>query len=546
MIETENPPSVTLASFQLPTGSGAATIEIKTGDAFMVAGPNGAGKSALLYTIYRAIGAGRSEYYPGHRQITFNNGWDNLAQDIDQMRTNMFTNVDIFNRYKNHWAEDYFKSVVRRLANADAAYNSSLVSLIDDDAEKAVLRKKKFPGPIETLNRVFQSARMAVRFKASGRGLRVIRGPVEYDIDQLSDGERAALFIAGAVIVQEPYSVIAIDEPERNLHPSIAAPLVNSLMIARPDIAFLFASHDVNLIAGTNIDRILYVQNSTVVSTRPEMRTFDVQIISGLENVDESIRRDLLGSRQKLLFIEGTTNSIDFQIYNSLFPDWKIAPKGGAQEVINAVKTLNSNDELHWVEVAGLIDRDGRNDKEISALQSENIFALKCPTCENLLFLPDVVEAVAECLFETEGGSEVSSRIGFAELALIEALEQSRTEISARLGAWRINQILSESKVSVADLRSGKNVNNEFNFSDIISSTNEEVDSLCKQVSSLKTLPKIPMKNTIIGSRIAGAIGADIKKYQSIIYRQLQIGSVFGTKIRNQMLKFLPEIALDQ
>ncbi|WDA40337.1 AAA family ATPase [Erythrobacter sp. BLCC-B19] len=540
MIDTVNLQPVTLGVVEFLTNSGPAKIPIKTGDAFMVAGPNGAGKSALLYTIYRSVGAGRAEYYPGHRQITFNNGWDNLAQDINQLRTNMFTHVDVFNRYKNQWAEDLFKSVVRRLANTDAAYNAELVRLLGNNPDEAQAEHKAQPGPVETLNRVFQAARMAVRFKSSGRGLRVVRENNEYDIDQLSDGERAALFVAGAVIVQDPYTVIAIDEPERNLHPSIAAPLVNSLITARPDVAFLFASHDVNLISGTNVDRILYVKNSSVISTRPETRSFDVEILSELENIDESIRLDLLGSRQKLLFVEGTTNSIDFKIYNCLFPDWKITPKGGAQDVIDAVKSLRRNQQLHWVEAAGLIDRDGRTESEVQTLESEGIYALRCPTSENLLFLEKVSETVATILFQSEGGLEVQARLAAAQSAAQEALNIATPEISARLAAWRINRELAEAKVSVSQIRESETIKESFDFSSIIENTNDEISNIAASSVGIDGIRGIPIKNTIIGSRISAALGCDLKRYQKIVFRQLEINNDLGESIKFEMLKYIP------
>jgi ABC-type cobalamin/Fe3+-siderophores transport system ATPase subunit len=540
-IPTSSDPII-LASASFATNSGSTSLNITRGQVVMVAGPNGAGKSALLYSIYRSIGPTRSHYYAGHRQITFNHGWENSSQDIDQLKTSLFQNYDSSNRYKNHWAEDVFKSIIKRLSQEDAEYKSRIVDILESDPSGAQILKRKDPSPVDKLNTVFKAARMAVRFRIGNRGLRAVRNGAEYEIDQLSDGERSALFIACAVLVQDANTVIAIDEPERNLNPSIAAPLLNALITTRNDLGYIFASHDVNLISGGDINTLIYVRDSKITSMKPETREFDAKIVTEFEILDESLKRDLLGTRQKLIFVEGTTNSIDFRIYNTLLPNWKVSPKGGAQDVIDAVRALRRNHELHWVEVAGLIDRDGRPDCEVTALESDGIFALRCPTAENLLFLQKVVEAVAKKLFETEGGIDINSRMLAAETALQEALTAAAPDISARLATWRINRELAEAKVNVADVKSNGKIKANFDFEKITNEASEEISSLVQTTTGFDAVRKIPIKNTLIGSRIVSAIGCDIKRYKNIVFRQLELNSDISELIKGEILQFIPSL----
>ncbi|MBB3775722.1 ABC-type glutathione transport system ATPase component [Erythromicrobium ramosum] len=204
MIEPPSLESKVLASVFVATSSGDVSLTLARGEVLMVAGPNGAGKSALLYSIYRSIGKGLADYYAGHRQITFNHGWENVSSDKDQLATYQFENFSSSNRYKNHWSEDVFNSIIKRLFQDEVKYNSDLVELLDHDPINAQKFKKTNPSPIAKLNSVFDAARMAVRFEVDVRGLRATRGIGKYDIDQLSDGERAALFIAGAILIQDP------------------------------------------------------------------------------------------------------------------------------------------------------------------------------------------------------------------------------------------------------------------------------------------------------------------------------------------------------
>jgi hypothetical protein len=52
----------------------------------------------------------------------------------------------------------------------------------------------------------------------------------------------------------------------------------------------------------------------------------DVVVPPGAE-IDETLKRDLLGARRKMLFVEGTTRSLDAPLYSLLFPQVSVIPK---------------------------------------------------------------------------------------------------------------------------------------------------------------------------------------------------------------------------
>ncbi|WP_156681105.1 ATP-binding cassette domain-containing protein [Sphingomonas profundi] len=187
--------------FQTPTSY--VSLPISAGSTTLVAGPNGVGKSALLAALFRSLPQGVATYLPGHRQINFNNGWETIGQDAAQLVKNMFQHVDAFNRYKGAWAEDQFKTTVRRLLHAEAAYNRdfrhSFAQGYYDSREAGSLRLS----PIDTLNLVFEGARLPVRFTLTADGLSAAREGATYPIDAMSDGERAALFIVSVIVTHQ-------------------------------------------------------------------------------------------------------------------------------------------------------------------------------------------------------------------------------------------------------------------------------------------------------------------------------------------------------
>ena len=91
----------------------------------------------------------------------------------------------------------------------------------------------------------------------------------------------------------------------------------------------------------------------------------------------EELKRAILGSRERILFVEGDSNSLDLQLYDVLFPNLTVIPKGNCENVIDAVLGLHKSQDFHDVEAFGLIDRDNRKKEQIDKLAGSGIFALE-------------------------------------------------------------------------------------------------------------------------------------------------------------------------
>ncbi|MFX8327783.1 hypothetical protein ABTL71_19165, partial [Acinetobacter baumannii] len=77
------------------------------------------------------------------------------------------------------------------------------------------------------------------------------------------------------------------------------------------------------------------------------------------DNLPEGLVTDILGSRRRVLFTEGTASSLDLPMYSVLFPKASIRPKGTCKDVQDAVYGIHSTADLHRTEAFGLIDNDG-------------------------------------------------------------------------------------------------------------------------------------------------------------------------------------------
>ena len=328
--------------------SGPILITLLRGSVLFVVGPNGVGKSALLQTLYRQLSSTEAIYLPGYRTIVLNNGTDNLLYAIDTLDMEMFKRPEEFNRYKNFWGDDQFKSLIKRFLNAENLHTDELLEEVRNDPEHAKAITSKKDSPIEILNSVFAFANMAVSFKRTTNGLTAVRNGTEYSIEKLSDGERASLFLCCAILsrAKSKIQVVIIDEPEKHLHPSISSPVISALVRSRPDIYLVFGTHDTSLFESIQYHDYVYIRESIIIENEPEKRRYDLQVFSETEEFPEDLKRDVLGIRNKVLFIEGSTSSLDRALYSNFFPEWKIVPRGGHEKIIETVKVLAENKNL--------------------------------------------------------------------------------------------------------------------------------------------------------------------------------------------------------
>ena len=212
-------------------------------------------------------------------------------------------------------------------------------------------------------------------------------GTGKYPATNMSDGERATFYLIGQTLTAAPDILIIFDEPELHIHRSIMSRLWDELEAARPDCGMVFISHDLEFVASRKGQKFVLRSydpaNGWVVEAVPEDTGFT-----------EEITTLILGSRKPILFVEGQYGSLDRAIYRACFPDWTIVPRNSCEEVIHAVVTMRANAALTRVTCAGVVDADAYDAADVQLLQSKGIAILPVSEIENLLLLPNVIEAI--------------------------------------------------------------------------------------------------------------------------------------------------------
>ena len=262
----------------------------------------------------------------------------------------------------------------------------------------------------------------------------------------MSDGERNAAIIAAHVITAEPGTVLLIDEPERHLHRSIIQPFLSALFaLRREDCAFIIATHEIALPVA-NPDAQVLMLRSCQWSNR-QCVAWDADVLEPNAELPEELKLAILGSRKKIIFVEGQLGSSDFSLYTTLFPELSVVPKESCEDVQKAVLGWRGSQGIHpvHVEIFGLIDRDNRTEKDVEKLAEKGVFALEVYSVEALYYCSDAIAAVAKQQAKLRDEDE-NELIDLAKQKVVEVLRGHAEEMAARMCERKI-QNLAMSKV---------------------------------------------------------------------------------------------------
>lgn len=215
-----------------------------------------------------------------------------------------------------------------------------------------------------------------------------------YHGKEMSDGERAILYIIAQVILLEKNSVIIIDEPEQHVHKSILKRLWDKLECVKNDCNFIYITHDLDFAVSRNKDKILWVKDFD----GKDKWEYEFVNLEDFFDIPQELIFEIIGSNKKILFVEGRKESLDFKLYKELYQEkgYHVIPVGGCNEVINYVKSNRIYEKLNTIDVIGIIDRDFRTENEIKKLEKEKIYTLKVAEIENLFFTRKLFDVVRE------------------------------------------------------------------------------------------------------------------------------------------------------
>jgi hypothetical protein len=142
-----------------------------------------------------------------------------------------------------------------------------------------------------------------------------------------------------------------------------------------------------------NGTRILLVRSCEF--SGPNVVGWEIDELGSNAQIDETLKRDLLGARRKILFVEGTDSSLDKPLYSLIFPMVSVISKGSCRDVENAVTGLSMGEGMHWLQAFGIADGDGYNADQIREKKEKGVYTLPYYSVEAIYFHSEIIRRIA-------------------------------------------------------------------------------------------------------------------------------------------------------
>lgn len=213
-----------------------------------------------------------------------------------------------------------------------------------------------------------------------------------YKANNMSDGERVAIYLIGQCLIAPTNTIVVIDEPEIHLHKAIMHKLWDEIEKRCSDKTMVYITHDLEFAASRKDATKIWVKSYQGDST------WEYSILDSNDDIPDRLYFEVLGSRKPVLFVEGEKGSYDSHLYSYIYDGYNVIPCGNCYNVIAMTKAFNNEKvrTLHNNSIFGIVDRDYMTREEINGVENNNIKVLSIAEIENLYLLEGVVRAVAE------------------------------------------------------------------------------------------------------------------------------------------------------
>ena len=216
---------------------------------------------------------------------------------------------------------------------------------------------------------------------------------------------------------------------------------MSTLFQRRLDCVFVISTHDVFLPLDNTESTTLLIRSCTWKGR--STAGWDTDLLESGAEISEDVKRAILGARRTVLFVEGSDISLDKHIYEILFPEISIIPKGNSADVERATKGIRATAALNWVTAYGLIDADDRTTDQLEELKNAGIYGLDCYSVESLYYHPKFMSLLAAKQGPITGENASELERNALDAALV-SIRGHRDRLCARMVEKKIRQEMSK------------------------------------------------------------------------------------------------------
>ena len=509
-------------------------LQLEPGQILFVLGANGSGKSSLIHHFF-VQNLNNSKKISAHRQTWMRHDALDLTP-VAKISTEMNLKSEdkqLNSLYRDNYAGERARITIFELINAENNLSRKIADAYRDNNLQVADEFAKKDPPIATINTLLERSNIPIEIKirSNERLMASKNGGPEFSAVQLSDGERNSLLIAGDVLTAPKNSLLIIDEPERHLHRSIISPLLTELLHQRQDCAFVVSTHDHNLPVDNLDAQILLLWSCDYSAANNKFKWKADKLDSGIE-VDDVLKRDLLGARRKILFVEGTENSLDRNLYSLIFPMASVIPKGSCYDVERSVVGLRAGNQFHWLEAFGIVDGDAKD--AVTDKGEDGIYELPYYSVESIFFHSRIIEEVAKIQASVHGFDEIQ----LAKQAIsagLGSIEKDIERLSKNAAKKKNRQRIMKQLPNDDELLNQKEVKILLDGPEILSTINKELEIAIENENWDEVLIKIPLRSSSARSEISKTLKfPKIHDYENAVVNLLRENIELREFIENQ------------
>lgn len=267
---------------------------------------------------------------------------------------------------------------------------------------------------------------------------------------------------------------------------------------------------------------------------------WDANLISESDEIPNEIKKEILGAKREILFVEGESESLDRQIYQLIFPSVTVLPQGSCTQVERAVKGIRRTESLHWINAYGLIDADDRTSEQIQNLFDKGIAALECYSVESLYYNLSIVNRVAEKRSEFTG-EDAKKLFERAISGIIESIQPHKKRLCSRLCEKQVRNKVMASLPKHRDIAEEDEFEIKLDLKDFIEKEETLFDKLIFDNNLNGLIARYPVRETPLLSGIANGVGLKTDTYESAV-RKLIVDDLEVLKFYRMMLSNLTKL----
>ncbi len=493
-------------------------LQLEEGEMLYVLGANGAGKSSLMF-LFNKNNLGHVRKVSAHRQTWMGSDVLDMTPSTKIQTEQQLQSEDRNKRSRYHdpFAAQRTSMIVYELIDAENVRARTMAEAYDLGEMEQLAKAAKVEAPVTIINAILQQSNIPIKItiRANERVMASKNGSSEYSAAELSDGERNALLIAANVLTAPPKTLLIIDEPERHLHRSIIAPLLSQLFAQRSDCGFVISTHDHDLPLENPQARTLLLRSCNF--NGQDIQCWEADELPADAPIDDILKRDLIGARRKILFVEGTESSLDKSLYSLIFPEVSVIPKGNCRNVEQAVIGAQAVETLYWLKAYGIVDSDGFDADQISDKRERGVYALPYYSVEAIYFHHWIIEKIATRQASVSGGDGLES----AESAIatgVAAIKDHTDRLSQKAAKKALRKSILEQIPNDDELFTGQDVQIVNNSSAIHAERVQKLETAVADSDWEEIMKMCPVRESTALNDISTTLGfREVRDYQKAV-----------------------------